>query len=478
MNLTPVASTLLIALLLSRPQIDRRIFTSLSFMPSDARSRSPPPPPPRDTAPPNPRLPGFPRWRGPMSTAINMASRPSFPPAPPSIPPSQISMFSQPTPMMFNPYIPTMPQSQLPPSQPMAIQPTPMTPAPSTPCSPTQPCPATPSQQSNSPASAGCTPQPRRNIQASPAGSTREYGFDLNEHWQQDAEFYDNQKINGLTFPRSIRSSAFTTKLDIEGCDPLKLPVAALMYQQHNNLWLRKLAWGRELYLVPVGDLAGVVFTTELLSQLRSRGIDIDRVCQNKARQEGKTLDKTGNTKFAAQLIAEHIQNWLPTRGTDPESHHKITALQEEVAKLRQQLGSTDEPSSSAPASSAPAATPLQSAFMRGSGQTPPPGFEPASLLAMPGSENSWLVNNRPSSLAKTRIDAWIKSLDISPSQRSTLTTNLEKVFAWWNGQGDEAIQQVQKVAVMTGVPATMIGANVNMDSILKVLTAALTMTT
>ena len=478
MNLTPVASTLLIALLLSRPQIDRRIFTSLSFMPSDARSRSPPPPPPRDTAPPNPRLPGFPRWRGPMSTAINMASRPSFPPAPPSIPPSQISMFSQPTPMMFNPYIPTMTQSQLPPSQPMAIQPTPMTPAPSTPCSPTQPCPATPSQQSNSPASAGCTPQPRRNIQASPAGSTREYGFDLNEHWQQDAEFYDNQKINGLTFPRSIRSSAFTTKLDIEGCDPLKLPLAALMYQQHNNLWLRKLAWGRELYLVPVGDLAGVVFTTELLSQLRSRGIDIDRVCQNKARQEGKTLDKTGNTKFAAQLIAEHIQNWLPTRGTDPESHHKITALQEEVAKLRQQLGSTDEPSSSAPASSAPAATPLQSAFMRGSGQTRPPGFEPASLLAMPGSENSWLVNNRPSSLAKTRIDAWIKSLDISPSQRSTLTTNLEKVFAWWNGQGDEAIQQVQKVAVMTGVPATMIGANVNMDSILKVLTAALTMTT
>ena len=132
------------------------------------------------------------------------------------------------------------------------------------------------------------------------------------------------------------------------------------MYQQHNNLWLRKLAWGRELYLVPVGDLAGVVFTTELLSQLRARGIDIDRVCQNKARQEGKTLDKTGNTKFAAQLIAEHIQNWLPSRDTDPESHHKITALQEEVAKLRQQLGSTGEPSSSAPASSTPAATPLQ----------------------------------------------------------------------------------------------------------------------
>jgi len=81
----------------------------------------------------------------------------------------------------------------------------------------------------------------------SPGGHTtfdesRTYGFDLNPHWQEDKDHYDNQKINGLTFPRSIRQSAFTQKLDIEGCDPLKLPVAALLYQQANNFWLRKLA--------------------------------------------------------------------------------------------------------------------------------------------------------------------------------------------------------------------------------------------
>ena len=261
-----------------------------------------------------------------------------------------------------------MPQFQSQSSQSPPPPPTPSAPAPSTPCSPTQPCPATPSQHSTSPASTGLPSQPRRNIQASATGSTRDYGFDLNEQWQPDAEFYDNQKIAGLTFPRSIRSSAFTTQLDIEGCDPLKLPVAALLYQQHNNQWLRKLAWGRELYLVPVGDLAGVVFTTELLSQLRSRGIDIDRICQHKTRQEGKTLDKKGNTKFAAQLVAEHMQNWLPSRGADPESHHKITALQEEVAKLRQQLGTPSDPPSGAPASSI----------------TPPPHhFNELSLVAL-----------------------------------------------------------------------------------------------
>ena len=150
-------------------------------MPSDARSRSPPPPPPRTTTTPPPRFPGFPRWRGPMSTSIRVAGGCSFPPSPPSIPPSQISMFSQPAPVMFNPYIPPIPPSQLPSSQSLPPLPTPLTPAPSTPCSPTQPCPVTPSQQSNSPASAGCPSQPRRNLQTSPTGSTREYGFDLNE---------------------------------------------------------------------------------------------------------------------------------------------------------------------------------------------------------------------------------------------------------------------------------------------------------
>ena len=88
-------------------------------------------------------------------------------------------------------------------------------------------------------------------------------------------------------------------------------PVAALLYQKANNHWLRKLAHGRELYLVPTGDIAAVVFATELLSQLRNRGIDLDHVSQTRARQDGKTLDKTSNTKYAAQLIAEHIQGWL-----------------------------------------------------------------------------------------------------------------------------------------------------------------------
>ena len=77
----------------------------------------------------------------------------------------------------------------------------------------------------------------------------------------------------------------------------------------------------------------GIAFSVE------DRGIDLDRVSQVRARQDGKTLDKTSSTKFAAQIIAEHIQGWLPVRSADPESQHEITQLRDPLAELRQRLG-------------------------------------------------------------------------------------------------------------------------------------------
>ena len=62
-------------------------------------------------------------------------------------------------------------------------------------------------------------PPPHRS--PSNPGTTEAYGFDLNENWMGDLEHYDNQKVNGWTFPSVIKSSAFTQKLDTEGCDPL-----------------------------------------------------------------------------------------------------------------------------------------------------------------------------------------------------------------------------------------------------------------
>ena len=61
------------------------------------------------------------------------------------------------------------------------------------------------------------------------------------------------------------------------------------------------------MYLIPTGDIASVVFITELLNQFRNRGIDIDRVAMARSRQDGKMMDKTSNTKYIAQVIAQHM---------------------------------------------------------------------------------------------------------------------------------------------------------------------------
>ena len=284
--------------------------------------------------------------------------------------PSTSQIPSTPSGIQPNPRFPPAPPASPPPTLPYPIPPRLASP----PCSPTLPCPptqaaspSTPSIPSSQPRYAG-TPH-----MTSPGGHTttdeiRTYGFDLNPHWQEDKDHFDNQKINGLTFPRTIRPSAFTQKLDIEECDPLKLPVAALLYQQANNFWLRKLAHGRELYLIPTGDIAAVVFMTELLTQLRNKGVDLDEVSSSKARQDGKFLDKTNNTKYAAQQIADLIHSWVLIRSPDPDAQHELTQLRSQLAQLRQQLGddsaAPSTPGPTGPSASSPAATPIQAALM------------------------------------------------------------------------------------------------------------------
>ena len=310
--------------------------------------------------------------------------------------------------------------------------------------------------------------------------ATRVYGFDLNEQWQQNKDHYDNQKFNGLTLPRSIRQSAFSQKLDIEGCDPLTLPVAALLYQQANNHWLRKLAHGRELFLIPTGDIAALVFATELLSQLRNRGIDLDKASQCRARKDGKLLDKTANTKYAAQMVAEHIQAWLPIRAADPESQHEITALRTQLADLRQRLGEDNhEPSTPPPNPPSGAncqSTPIQRA-LHGASSTTSPTFSPSCLLTVPATSNTWLEENMPNTLAVRSFQKWLKELPITEHQQSVLNTNISKTETWWAKQPAESLEQVQKVAVMMGVPITMLDKNFDALNLMKLLTAAISMT-
>ena len=90
------------------------------------------------------------------------------------------------------------------------------------------------------------------------------------EHWKPDVDFHDSNKVNGLDFPSKIRQSRFSSYKDIEGMDPLQVPLWKFLYQGLHNTWLRRIAYGRETYVIPFDNIGTTVFIAELVSQLRT----------------------------------------------------------------------------------------------------------------------------------------------------------------------------------------------------------------
>ena len=200
------------------------------------------------------------------------------------------------------------------------------------------------------------------------------------------------------------------------------------MYQQANNFWLRKLAHGREVYLIPTGEIATVVFITELLTQLRTRGVDLDKVSHCRARQDGKLLDKTNNTKYAAQQIADIIHSWVPAR----------TTIQ------RALMNNSTSPS-----------------------PPPTPAFDPSSLLVCLSTVDPWLAQHMPTTLASRAFAKWLKELPLSEPKRKVLTDNIAKTETWCSNQPSDAIETIERVAVMMGLPVSLLGKNYDMLNLL-----------
>ena len=304
----------------------------------------------------------------------------------------------------------------------------------------------------------------------------------LGQYWKPDEEHYDIQKLNGLTLPRTIRASSWTQLKDIEGCDPLTVPLSKLLYQGSENYWLHKLATGREVYVATMGEVSQVVFVSEILSQLRSRGIDLDKLAQHKALQDGHALEKKEAIQSLAKLVGDQLQRWYPSIQADTSSHHKIAELEAKIATLQAAAANQPQASATAPQAQAPAPeapslpsrvqSPLEAAFQ---GQRPT-AFDPAQLLVSPGSNNQWLENNMIDSFSESKSKAWFKNLKLDNATRQTIERNIVAVDNWWQNQPEEAEATIHRVAVCHGIRPAKIKSGQN-ENLLKVLTVALTMT-
>jgi hypothetical protein len=78
-----------------------------------------------------------------------------------------------------------------------------------------------------------------------------------------------------------------------------------------------------------------------------------------------------------------------------------------------------------------------------------------------------------PPGLAIRAFNKWLRDLPISEAQRTVLMTNIAKTETWWERQPAEALETVQ----MMGIPVGMLNKNFDASNLIKLLTAAISMT-
>ena len=185
-----------------------------------------------------------------------------------------------------------------------------------------------------------------------------------------------------------------------------------------------------------------------------------------------------------AQKIADLIHSWVPTRTADPDTQHELTQLRSQLAQLRQRMGEdtgdTSTPTNTGPSASSPTSTPIQQALLRNSNSPAPPappGFDPSCLLVCPTTVNPWLAQHLPPTLAVRAFNKWLKDLPMSDPKRKVLTDNIAKTEEWWSHQPSEAIDTVEQVAVMMGIPVSLMGKNYDALNLLRAMTAAISLT-
>ena len=102
------------------------------------------------------------------------------------------------------------------------------------------------------------------------------------EQWKPDVEFHDTTKVNGLDFPSNIRQSRFSSYKDIEGMDPLQVPFWKFLCQGIHNTWLRRIAYGRETFVIPFDNIGTTVFIagTILLRGMILRGMTLPHLVE------------------------------------------------------------------------------------------------------------------------------------------------------------------------------------------------------
>ena len=74
-------------------------------------------------------------------------------------------------------------------------------------------------------------------------------------------------------------------------------------------------------------------------------------------------------------------------------------------------------------------------------------------------------------------LNKWLKDLNLSEPKKKVLTDNIAKTEEWWANQPAEALDTIERVAVMMGIPVNLMGKNYDALNLLRAMTAAISLT-
>ena len=90
---------------------------------------------------------------------------------------------------------------------------------------------------------------------------------------------------------------------------------------------------------------------------------------------------------------------------------------------------------------------------------------------------NPWLAQNMPPTLAVRAFNKWLKEPNLSDPKRKVLTDNIAKTEEWWANQPAKALETIERVAAMMGIPVHLMGKNYDALNLLRTMTAGISLT-
>ena len=106
----------------------------------------------------------------------------------------------------------------------------------------------------------------------------RSFGPLLPADFVQNPNFLDTRTVAGVSLPRWVRRTDWTTKKQIDQCPTHVIPLHSVLYQGWNSYWIRHIAEGKPTFFAGFRSMAETVFCHALFSKLREESIELDEL--------------------------------------------------------------------------------------------------------------------------------------------------------------------------------------------------------